>query len=82
MTDDQRRSVPEWPDEEGGGQAQEGLRSDTGASMSRPKEEVTPPPDRTAPSGQRGPAGAGEVPGRGKLGSQTPGEEGVEDEPR
>jgi hypothetical protein len=81
MTDETPRRVPEWPDEEGGEHAQEGLRSDTGVSMSRPKEEEAEPPERIEPTGQRGPAGAGEVPGRGKLGSPTPGEAGA-DEPK
>jgi hypothetical protein len=50
--------------------------------MERPRAEDTPDEDRIEPSGQRGPAGAGRVPGRGKLGSHTPTEKGAEQGPR
>lgn len=72
----------DWPDEEGHGAASDGLRSDTGASAGRPREEDAPPPDRLEPGGGHGPAGSGQVPGRGSLGSQTPGEKGAEQGPR
>jgi hypothetical protein len=72
----------DWPDEEGSGEAQKSLRSDVGASLGRPLAEDTPDEDRIEPSGQRGPAGAGQVPGRGKLGSHTPTEKGDEQGPR
>jgi hypothetical protein len=71
-----------WPDEEGGGEAQEGLRGDIGASLERPRAEDTPPEDRVEPTGQRGPAGSGQVPGRGKLGTPTPSDKGAEQGPR
>jgi hypothetical protein len=82
------RSAPsgpphDWPDEEGSSEeAQKSLRSDVGASLERPREEDAPDPDRVEPSGQRGPAGAGQVPGRGKLGAHTPTEKGAEQGPR
>jgi hypothetical protein len=80
MTDEPRHSPPDWTEEEGiNPAAQEGMRSDIGASMQRPREEDAKSPDRIEPTGQRGPAGAGEVPGRGKLGSTTPGEEGIDE---
>lgn len=80
MNDETRRPPHEWPDEEGGAQAQDGLRSDVGASQSRPRQEDSRDPVRIEePTGQRGPAGAGDVPGRGKLGTATEGEEAVED---
>jgi hypothetical protein len=84
MNDTPRRPpTPEdWPDEEGAGEAQKALRSDVGASLERPRAEDTPPADRVEPTGQRGPAGAGRVAGRGKLGSPTPGEKGDEQGPR
>ncbi len=72
----------DWPDEEGGPSAQAGLRSDTGASLERPKEEDTDAADRGEPAGGRGPAGSGEVPGRGDLGTGTPGHRGTEQGPR
>jgi len=72
----------DWPDEEGRGEAQKSLRSDVGASMNRPREEDAPAPERVVPGGQRGPAGAGQVPGRGKLGSQTDTDRGAEQGPR
>ncbi len=79
---DERAAAHDWPDEEGGEAAQVGLRSDVGSSMSGPKEEVSEPPERIEPGGQRGPAGAGDVPCPGKLGSHTPGERGNEQGPR
>jgi hypothetical protein len=72
----------DWPDEEGRGEAQKALRSDVGASHGRPRAEDTPAEDRVEPTGQRGPAGAGRVAGRGKLGTPTPGEKGAEQGPR
>ncbi len=84
MSDEDRapRQPHEWPDEEGGGEAEKSLRSDVGASLKRPREEDAPSPDRVEPSGQRGPAGAGQVPGRGKLGAPTPSDKGAEQGPR
>jgi hypothetical protein len=84
MTDESGRQPPaDWPDEEGASEeAQKSLRSDVGVSMERPKAEDEPPPDRTEASGQRGPAGAGQVEGRGKLGSTTPTDKGAEQGPR
>lgn len=84
MSDDPRRTGEphDWPDEEGHAEAQKGLRSDVGASMKRPREEDARPPERTEPTGQRGPAGSGKVAGRGKLGSQTPTDKGAEQGPR
>jgi hypothetical protein len=84
MSDSERGGPPHhWPDEEGAGEAaQDSLRSDVGASLGRPLAEDTPDEDRIEPSGQRGPAGAGRVPGRGKLGSHTPTEKGAEQGPR
>jgi hypothetical protein len=79
---DEPREPHDWPDEEGAGEAQKSLRSDIGASMGRPREEDAAPPERIEPSGQRGPAGAGQVPGRGKLGSHTPTDKGAEQGPR
>jgi hypothetical protein len=72
----------DWPDEEGGGEAQKSLRSDIGASLERPRAEDTPDADRTEPTGQRGPAGSGLVPGRGNLGTPTSTEKGAEQGPR
>jgi hypothetical protein len=72
----------DWPDEEGRGEAQKGLRSDVGASLERPRAEDEPSEDRVEPTGQRGPAGAGQVAGRGKLGQPTDSEKGAEQGPR
>ncbi|HUG47455.1 MAG TPA: hypothetical protein VMP67_03480 [Candidatus Limnocylindria bacterium] len=82
MTEPERNppGPDDWPDEAGGGQAQDGLRQDVGSSQGRPREEDEAPPERVEEAGQRGPAGAGQVPGRGKLGSQTSTDEGVEAE--
>jgi hypothetical protein len=79
---DMAPSAEDWPDEEGGGEAEKSLRSDIGASLERPRAEDAPDPDRIEPTGQRGPAGAGQVPGRGKLGDTTPAEKGDEQGPR
>lgn len=82
---EERRSPPapgDWPDEEGRGEAQKSLRNDVGGSLQRPKEEQLPAPERVEPSGQRGPAGAGQVGGPGKLGADTPAEKGAEQGPR
>lgn len=72
----------DWPDEEGRDEAQMGLRDDVGASLGRPREEDSAPPERIEEAGQRGPAGAGQVPGRGKLGTATSTEKGAEQGPR
>jgi hypothetical protein len=84
MSDETRqaREPHDWPDEEGHAEAQKSLRSDIGASMKRPREEDARPPEATEPSGQRGPAGSGQVGGRGKLGSHTPTDKGAEQGPR
>lgn len=68
--------------EEGSSDADMGLRSDLGASQQRPREEDAAPTERIEESGQRGPAGSGQVPGRGKLGSNTPTDKGAEQGPR
>ncbi|MDP8905424.1 MAG: hypothetical protein M3N29_08945 [Chloroflexota bacterium] len=75
MNDQRRGSVEpdDWPDEEGRGAAQDGLRDDTGVSMQRPKTEDVPDDEA---------AGAGLEPGRGELGSTTSGEKGAEQGPR
>ncbi|CAN5833134.1 hypothetical protein BH24CHL6_BH24CHL6_13020 [soil metagenome] len=72
----------DWPAEEEGTEADMGLRSDLGASLQRPREEDAAPTERIEESGQRGPAGSGQVPGRGKLGSHTPTDKGAEQGPR
>lgn len=80
-----RRDPPgpdDWPFEEGGAEAQKSLRSDIGASQGRPRAEDTPDEDRIESTGQRGPAGSGRVPGRGKMGTHTPAEKGAEQGPR
>lgn len=84
MTEPERRppAPNDWPDEEGTGEAQKGLRDDVGVSMGRPREEDEPAPDRIEDSRQRGPAGAGQVPGPGKLGTPTSTEKGAEQGPR
>jgi hypothetical protein len=84
MPDDLRRAPgpDDWPDEEGGGEAEKSLRSDVGASLKRPREEDLPPPERLEDSGQQSPAGSGQVPGRGELGSHTPTDKGTEQGPR
>jgi hypothetical protein len=50
--------------------------------MERPIEEDGDSPERAELSGDRGPAGAGVVPGRGSPGTDTPGEKGAEQGPR
>ncbi len=84
MTEPERRppQPEDWPDEAGSAEGQKSMRSDTGASLGRPRAEDTPDDERVEPTGQRGPAGAGRVPGRGKLGDPTPGEKGAEQGPR
>jgi hypothetical protein len=74
MTDSQR---PRPHDEEvAEPEARQGVRSDTGASGSRPKEESVVP---ASPSDEpeKGPRGSGEEPGYGHLGTSTPGEVGA-----
>ena len=81
MTDEPRHGEPDWSEEEGSSPAaQEGMRSDIGGSMGRPREEDAESADRTEATGQRGPAGSGEVAGRGKLGSTTSGDEATDEE--
>lgn len=71
------RADQEWPDEEGGAQAQAGLRGDTGTSGSRPKEEHLRSADDADATGRRGPAGSGTADGIGHLGSDTAGNTGA-----
>lgn len=82
MTEEQPEAVHDWPDEEGGQPAQDGLRSDVGGSMQRPMEEDTPVTGGGSAAGERGPRGAGDEPGRGELGTHTSGDEGAEQGPR
>ena len=69
----ERESIqPEdWPLEEGGGQAQDGLRSDIGTSQGTPKTD--------SPDEADGPVEDG---GRGPLGTTTPTSKGAEQGPR
>ena len=82
MTEERPEAVHDWPDEEGGQPAQDGLRSDTGGSMQRPIEEDVPPRGAGSLPADRGPGGAGKEPGPGSLGTGTPGEKGAEQGPR
>lgn len=66
MSDTER----DWPFEEGGPQAQDGLRSDTGTSQGTPKEE--------SEGEGTDPHGASHSGSRGPLGTETPGEAGAE----
>lgn len=72
----------DWPDDAGSAEGQKSMRDDVGTSAGRPRGEDTPDAARIEADGQRGPAGAGRVPGRGKLGGATPGDKGAEQGPR
>lgn len=69
----QRIQPEDWTDEEGRGEAQKSLRSDTGVSMQQPKTTEVPDDDA---------AGAGLKPGHGTLGTPTDGAKGAEQGPR
>lgn len=75
MNNELRGSIEpaDWPDEEGRGEAQKGLRHDIGVSMQRPKTEDVPDDEA---------AGAGLDGGRGRLGTATGGDRGAEQGPR
>lgn len=71
--DDRASIQPEdWPLEEGGDQAQPGLRSDIGTSQDTPKTES--PEDASSGDGAPG--------SRGQLGTATPTSKGAEQGPR
>ncbi len=75
-SDDRRAIQPEdWPLEEGGAQAQDGLRSDVGLSQETPKTESS---DDEVGEG----AGTADDGGRGPLGTATPTTKGAEQGPR
>jgi hypothetical protein len=68
MTDDDY-SAPDRREPDEPGDVQPAVRQDIGTSMERPPAEDGSPTHSDEPGDDRGPAGAGQVPGRGSLGS-------------